>query len=78
MDNSVRLWDPKSGKPDGEGMKGHTKWITSLSWEPIHLYDIFSPIHIEFSFEGADVNELTFVQEPIKSEIGVEFEGFYG
>jgi len=42
MDNSVRLWDPKTGKADGEGMKGHTKWITSLSWEPIHLYALRS------------------------------------
>ena len=34
----VRLWDPKAGKPIGDALKGHTKWITSLSWEPIHLY----------------------------------------
>jgi len=52
MDNSVRLWDPKSGKPDGEGMKGHTKWITSLSWEPIHLYDIFSLYSHRVIFQG--------------------------
>ncbi|GAA6022940.1 hypothetical protein JCM11491_005475, partial [Sporobolomyces phaffii] len=38
MDNQVRLWDPKTGKcVGGDGMRGHTKWITSLSWEPIHL-----------------------------------------
>ncbi|GAA5855651.1 hypothetical protein JCM3766R1_005937 [Sporobolomyces carnicolor] len=44
MDNTVRLWDPKTGKESGSGsggsggaMKGHTKWITSLSWEPVHL-----------------------------------------
>ena len=35
----VRLWDPKTGKPIGEALKGHSKWITSLSWEPIHMYD---------------------------------------
>jgi len=33
----VRLWDPKTGKPIGEPLKGHSKWITSLAWEPIHL-----------------------------------------
>ena len=33
----VRLWDPKTGKPIGDALKGHTKWVTSLSWEPIHL-----------------------------------------
>jgi len=36
-DGQVRLWDPKAGKALGDAMKGHTKWITSLSWEPIHL-----------------------------------------
>jgi len=34
----VGLWDPKTGKPIGEPLKGHSKWITSLAWEPIHLY----------------------------------------
>jgi ribosome assembly protein 4 len=37
MDNTVRLWDPKTGKQFGDGLKGHRKWITSLSWEPYHL-----------------------------------------
>ncbi|KZP11144.1 WD40 repeat-like protein [Athelia psychrophila] len=36
-DGHVRLWDPKTGKPIGDALKGHSKWITSLSWEPIHL-----------------------------------------
>jgi len=42
-DGHVRLWDPKTGKPIGEAMKGHSKWITSLSWEPIHMFVIFPP-----------------------------------
>ena len=37
MDNSVRLWDPRLGKQIGEPLKGHTKWITGLAWEPVHL-----------------------------------------
>lgn len=37
MDNTVRLWDPKTGKLYGDALKGHTKWITGLSWEPLHL-----------------------------------------
>ncbi|RUS16500.1 WD40-repeat-containing domain protein [Endogone sp. FLAS-F59071] len=37
MDNTVRLWDPKTGKPLGDALKGHTKWITCLAWEPFHL-----------------------------------------
>lgn len=36
-DNHVRLWEPKTGKPIGDTLKGHTKWITSLAWEPIHI-----------------------------------------
>lgn len=36
-DNTIRLWDPKTGKGIGEPLKGHTKWITGLAWEPIHL-----------------------------------------
>ncbi|KAG8843071.1 hypothetical protein FRB91_003613 [Serendipita sp. 411] len=36
-DGQVRIWDPKNGKVIGDAMKGHTKWITSLAWEPIHI-----------------------------------------
>ncbi|TCD69074.1 hypothetical protein EIP91_008972 [Steccherinum ochraceum] len=36
-DGQVRLWEPKTGKPLGDAMKGHSKWVTSLAWEPIHL-----------------------------------------
>jgi len=36
-DNQVRIWEPKSGKPIGDALKGHSKWITSLAWEPIHI-----------------------------------------
>ena len=36
-DNTVRLWDPKTGKQVGEALRGHSQWISSLSWEPVHL-----------------------------------------
>ncbi|THH10564.1 hypothetical protein EW146_g8331 [Bondarzewia mesenterica] len=36
-DNHVRIWDPKNGKPIGDALRGHTKWVTSLAWEPIHI-----------------------------------------
>ncbi|KZO94994.1 WD-repeat protein [Calocera viscosa TUFC12733] len=36
-DNAVRLWEPKTGKPIGGPLTGHTKWVTSLAWEPIHI-----------------------------------------
>jgi len=36
-DNTVIVWDPKTGKQVGEALRGHTKWITGLAWEPVHL-----------------------------------------
>lgn len=40
MDNTVRIWDASSGKQIGAPLKGHTKWITSLAWEPYHLVQV--------------------------------------
>ncbi|KAF6227401.1 hypothetical protein HO133_008845 [Letharia lupina] len=37
MDNTVRLWNPKTGESLGAPLKGHSKWTTSLAWEPYHL-----------------------------------------
>ena len=37
MDNTVRLWEGSRGKPQGDALRGHMKWITSLAWEPLHL-----------------------------------------
>ncbi|KAF2666059.1 WD repeat protein [Microthyrium microscopicum] len=36
-DSTLRLWEAKTGKPLGGPLKGHTKFIRSLSWEPYHL-----------------------------------------
>ncbi|KAF9503837.1 hypothetical protein BS47DRAFT_1374450 [Hydnum rufescens UP504] len=36
-DGQVCIWNPKSGKPLGNALKGHTMWITSLAWGPIHI-----------------------------------------
>ncbi|GAA98363.1 uncharacterized protein L969DRAFT_85645 [Mixia osmundae IAM 14324] len=36
-DNTVRIWSPATGKQVGEPLRGHSKWITSLAWEPLHL-----------------------------------------
>lgn len=33
----VRIWDPRSGAAVGAPMRRHKKWVTSLSWEPLHL-----------------------------------------
>ncbi|AET38220.1 Rsa4p Ecym_2498 [Eremothecium cymbalariae DBVPG len=37
MDNTIRLWDAQTGDSKGDALRGHSKWITSMSWEPIHL-----------------------------------------
>ena len=37
MDNTARLWDPKTGQELGQPLRGHSKWLTSLAWEPLHL-----------------------------------------
>lgn len=36
-DGQVRLWDPKTGQPLGQPLLGHSKWITSMAFEPLHL-----------------------------------------
>lgn len=30
-------WDPQTGQPLGNPLTGHKKWITGISWEPVHL-----------------------------------------
>jgi ribosome assembly protein 4 len=32
----IRVWDPRTGKGRGQPLKGHKKWVTSLSCEPYH------------------------------------------
>merc|ERR1712218_638302 len=33
----IIIWDPKTGKQVGTTMARHTKFITALAWEPLHL-----------------------------------------
>ncbi|XP_043910256.1 notchless protein homolog 1 [Protopterus annectens] len=33
----IMLWDPDSGKQISRNLSGHSKWITWLCWEPLHL-----------------------------------------
>lgn len=35
--SQIFLWDPVTGKQIGKTLTGHTKWITWLCWEPLHL-----------------------------------------
>ncbi|KAL6950332.1 hypothetical protein ACO0OE_000810 [Hanseniaspora uvarum] len=37
MDNTIRIWDAIKGEQIGKPLRGHNKWVTSLSWEPFHL-----------------------------------------
>lgn len=34
----IRLWNPVDGSQMGNPMKGHTKWVTTLAFEPIHVH----------------------------------------
>ncbi|EGG24451.1 WD40 repeat-containing protein [Cavenderia fasciculata] len=37
MEGEIRIWNPKTGKQMGSVLRGHTKFITALQWEPYHL-----------------------------------------
>lgn len=49
----VILWDPETGKARGRPLVGHKQWITSLSWEPLHLGDGTSRRLASASKDGA-------------------------
>ncbi|KAI1194236.1 soluble quino protein glucose/sorbosone dehydrogenase [Nemania serpens] len=38
MDKMVRLFNPDTGKQIGKPFLGHNKWITSIAWQPYHLW----------------------------------------
>ncbi|KYK56081.1 putative WD40-repeat protein [Drechmeria coniospora] len=53
MDKTVRLWDPHTGKLMGSGpLTGHAKWITSIAWEPYHLWRDGTPRLASASKDG--------------------------
>jgi hypothetical protein len=33
-DNTLRLWDARSGEPIGQPLKGHTNWVRNVAWSP--------------------------------------------
>jgi ribosome assembly protein 4 len=35
MDNNILIWDANTGEQVGKPLKGHKKFITSISWEPL-------------------------------------------
>ncbi|XP_075709120.1 notchless protein homolog 1 [Rhinoderma darwinii] len=35
--SQIFIWDPNTGKQIGKTLIGHSKWITCLCWEPLHL-----------------------------------------
>lgn len=48
----IRIWDVKTGKPIGDAMRGHSKWVTSLAWEPAHLASTTAPRLASSSKDG--------------------------
>jgi ribosome assembly protein 4 len=37
VDGSFIVWNPETGEPMTSSIKAHSKWITSLTWKPLHL-----------------------------------------
>uniref|UniRef100_A0A8U7P7B9 Notchless protein homolog 1 n=1 Tax=Corvus moneduloides TaxID=1196302 RepID=A0A8U7P7B9_CORMO len=35
--SQIFLWDPATGSQIGRVLSGHSKWITCLCWEPLHI-----------------------------------------
>ncbi|NXV22328.1 NLE1 protein, partial [Cepphus grylle] len=35
--SQIFLWDPATGNQIGRVLSGHSKWITCLCWEPLHI-----------------------------------------
>lgn len=52
MDNTIRIWDPATGQQQGTPIKGHTKWVTALAWEPFHMQDQSRPRIVSASKDG--------------------------
>ncbi|KAH6675362.1 WD repeat-containing protein [Plectosphaerella plurivora] len=38
MDKTVRIWDPVKGVAQGSALGGFGKWVTSIAWQPYHLW----------------------------------------
>jgi ribosome assembly protein 4 len=34
----ICIWDPETGKQIGRSLRGHSKWVNSLAWEPFHRF----------------------------------------
>ncbi|KAF7360397.1 hypothetical protein MVEN_00769500 [Mycena venus] len=68
-DGHVRIWDPKTGKPFGEALKGHSKWITSLCWEPIHLF-VFSTLRLTSSSKDHTVRVWSLLTRRVEFTLG--------
>eukprot|EP00871_Galdieria_phlegrea_P005946 jgi/Galph1/839/GphlegSOOS_G5535.1 len=39
LDGNIIVWNPQSGQPLCKPLKLHTRWITCICWEPLHLND---------------------------------------
>lgn len=55
MDSTVRIWDPNTGEQIGSPLKGHSKFVTSLSWEPYHLVQVGNKPRIASSSKDGTV-----------------------
>ncbi|ORY66084.1 WD repeat-containing protein [Pseudomassariella vexata] len=52
MDKTVRMWDADTGKAVGRPFTGHSKWVTSIAWQPFHLWEDETPRLASASKDG--------------------------
>ncbi|EEA06534.1 uncharacterized protein CMU_010260 [Cryptosporidium muris RN66] len=50
MDNLIFIWDPFTGKQSCPILKGHTKAVVALAWQPLHLVETSKEIQGNGSF----------------------------
>jgi len=46
----IRIWDPVTGLGRGNPLRGHTKWVTALAFEPVHM----DPHSVRFASSSKD------------------------
>ena len=37
VDGTLNIWNPETGKAMCKNVRAHSKWITSITWKPLHL-----------------------------------------
>lgn len=46
----IRVWDPVTGQQRGQPLRGHSKWVTAIAFEPLHM----DPLSTRFATSSKD------------------------